>query len=179
MPCIEIVLSLFALQLDRSFQNARINLWGWRKYLKWNNKLFAHETAALVIVFGSFLPCLYFLLAAARWSILRKRIGDMVCFIFSHIFITRPGEILTRPGKIVTCPGKILTRLGKILIRRDTNSPGRDTNSPGRDTNSPGQDTNSPGQDTNLPGRDRLLTRPGEILSRPGEILTRPGEIGH
>ena len=34
-------------------------------------------------------------------SFLRKRIGDMVCFIFPPIFITRPGEILTRPGEIL------------------------------------------------------------------------------
>ena len=72
-------------------------------------------------------------------------------FYFSHIFITRPGELVSRPGKILTCPGKILTRLGKIPTR--------------------------PGEILTRLGK--ILTRPGEILARPGKILTRPGEIGH
>ena len=93
-----------------------------------------------------------------NYSYLRKRIGDMVCFIFSHIFITRPGVILTSPGKIVTCPGKILTRLGKILTR-------------------PGEILTRPGEKLTRLGK--ILTRPGEILTRPGKILTCPGEIGY
>ena len=89
---------------------------------------------------------------------LRKRIGDMVCFIFSQIFITRPGEILTRPGKIVTRPGEISTRLGKILT-------------------CPGEILTRSGEILTRLGK--ILTRPGEILTRPGKILTCPGEIGY
>ena len=66
-------------------------------------------------------------MCSVRPIIVRKRIGDMVCFIFSPIYIARPG---------------------------DTHSPGQDANSPRQDTKLPEQDTNSPGRDTNSPGRD-------------------------
>ena len=108
---------------------------------------------------------------------LRKRIGDMVCFIFSPICITRPGEILTRPGKILTRLGKILSRPGKILTR-----PGEILARLGKILTRPGEILTRPGKILACPGElvsclDELVYRPGELVSCPGELVSHPGEL--